>query len=225
MDDKNTTDVTQLKDIIAQNLAAFRRNSGMTQQQLAEKINYSDKAVSKWERGDGLPDVLVLKQIADLYGITVIALLTRHKRLPLTKMRLKTLVAKRWLVALVSVAAVWLLATLVTVIWLLVNKTAIPVAKYAYVIALPVTFVLLLIFSCLWSKLWVRCAMASLLMWSLCLLAFVFLNLTVANAWLVFLIGGAAQLLIVLWYLLRLFVLKDKQSKSLKPDEQQEEQG
>lgn len=140
------------------------------------------------------------------------------------KSSLKTLVAKRWLVALVSVAAVWLLATLVTVIWLLVNKTAIPVAKYAYVIALPVTFVLLLIFSCLWSKLWVRCAMASLLMWSLCLLAFVFLNLTVANAWLVFLIGGAAQLLIVLWYLLRLFVLKDKQSKSLKPDEQQEEQ-
>ena len=193
MDDKNTTDVNQLKDIIAQNLAAFRKNSGMTQQQLAEKINYSDKAVSKWERGDGLPDVLVLKQIADLYGITVNDLLTRHKRLPLTKMRLKTLVAKRWLVALVSVAAVWLLATLVTVIWLLVNKTAIPVAKYAYVIALPVTFVLLLIFSCLWSKLWVRCAMASLLMWSLCLLAFVFLNLTVANAWLVFLIGGAEQ--------------------------------
>lgn len=225
MDDKNTTDVNQLKDIIAQNLAAFRKNSGMTQQQLAEKINYSDKAVSKWERGDGLPDVLVLKQIADLYGITVNDLLIRHKRLPLTKMRLKTLVAKRWLVALVSVAAVWLLATLVTVIWLLVNKTAIPVAKYAYVIALPVTFVLLLIFSCLWSKLWVRCAMASLLMWSLCLLAFVFLNLTVANAWLVFLIGGAAQLLIVLWYLLRLFVLKDKQSKSLKPDEQAEEQG
>lgn len=225
MDDKNTTDVNQLKDIIAQNLAALRKNSGMTQQQLAEKINYSDKAVSKWERGDGLPDVLVLKQIADLYGITVNDLLTRHKQLPLTKMRLKTLVAKRWLVALVSVAAVWLLATLVTVIWLLVNKTAIPVAKYAYVIALPVTFVLLLIFSCLWSKLWVRCAMASLLMWSLCLLAFVFLNLTVANAWLVFLIGGAAQLLIVLWYLLRLFVLKDKQSKSLKPDEQQEEQG
>ena len=49
-----------LKLTVARDLADCRRAAGLTQLQLAEKLNYSDKAVSKWERGESLPDVAVL---------------------------------------------------------------------------------------------------------------------------------------------------------------------
>ena len=66
----------ELKQIIAKNIAKVRRAAGMTQLQLAEQLNYSDKAVSKWESGASLPDIVVLKQIADIFGVTVDYLIT-----------------------------------------------------------------------------------------------------------------------------------------------------
>lgn len=205
--DNKIVNADQLKGIIAKNLSRFRKAAGITQQQLAQQINYSDKAVSKWERGEGIPDVVVLKTLADMYGVTVNDFLVEHKEQPLGKSSLKTLIVKRWLVALLSAGLVWLVATVVTVVWLFVDKT-VPVAKYAYICALPVSLTVLLVFSCLWCKLWERCVVASLLMWSLCLLIHIFLNFS--NAWLIYIIGAAVQLLIILWYLLRFFVLKDK---------------
>ena len=67
-----------LKHLIALNIAALRRAQGMTQITLAEKLHYSDKAISKWERGESLPDISVLKEIADLFGVTVDYLLYEH---------------------------------------------------------------------------------------------------------------------------------------------------
>ena len=60
-----------LKEIIANNLVKFRKNAKLTQLELAEKLKYSDKNISKWERGDAVADVVVLKQLADLYSIKV----------------------------------------------------------------------------------------------------------------------------------------------------------
>ena len=65
-----------LKKIIARNVMDLRRANDMTQLELAEKLNYTDKAVSKWERGESLPDISVLKAIADLFGVKVDYLLT-----------------------------------------------------------------------------------------------------------------------------------------------------
>ena len=60
-----------LNQTIAKNLAYYRKRAGLTQAALAEKINYSDKSVSKWESGAGTPDVYILVQLAQLYGVTV----------------------------------------------------------------------------------------------------------------------------------------------------------
>jgi len=65
------TDRETLTKNITASIAALRNASGMTQAELAEKLNYSDKAVSKWERGESLPDITVIKQFADLFGVTV----------------------------------------------------------------------------------------------------------------------------------------------------------
>ena len=60
-----------LKKIIAKNLVTYRKQAHMTQAELAEKVGYSDKNVSKWERAEGVPDMLVLHELAELYGVTV----------------------------------------------------------------------------------------------------------------------------------------------------------
>ena len=54
----------ELKLIFASNLIRLRTAAGMTQAELGEQLNYSDKSISKWERGEGLPDVYILAQIA-----------------------------------------------------------------------------------------------------------------------------------------------------------------
>ena len=64
-------DEQTLRRTVAKNIAAYRKSHKDTQLDLARKLNYSDKSVSKWERGEGLPDVYILAQIAQLYGITV----------------------------------------------------------------------------------------------------------------------------------------------------------
>ena len=59
------------KAFIGSQIAKFRRQTGLTQAQLAEKLGYSDKAVSKWERGDSVPDVLTLMEIARFFEVPV----------------------------------------------------------------------------------------------------------------------------------------------------------
>lgn len=59
------------KLILAENLIKYRKLNGFTQAELADLISYSDKSVSKWERGEGVPDVLVLLTLSEIYGISI----------------------------------------------------------------------------------------------------------------------------------------------------------
>ena len=75
--------------IIAENLALFRKLSGLTQTELAEAIGYSNKSVSKWERGDGLPDILMLITLSEIYGITVSELIGQTEKSKETRGKIK----------------------------------------------------------------------------------------------------------------------------------------
>ncbi len=65
---------------IGENIKRLRREVGMTQEQLAEKLNVTNAAVSKWERGDSLPDITMLFPIADYFGISVDELMGHTER-------------------------------------------------------------------------------------------------------------------------------------------------
>lgn len=69
-----------LNEIIAENLRLYRRLHGFTQAELADVLRYSDKSVSKWERGEGLPDVTVLLALSEIYGVTVSELIGQTPR-------------------------------------------------------------------------------------------------------------------------------------------------
>ena len=72
----------KLKSALGANIVSYRKRSGLTQARLAEKLNYSDKAVSKWERGESMPDVLTLVQLAEVFETTVDELLRDPNEIP-----------------------------------------------------------------------------------------------------------------------------------------------
>ena len=57
-------------------IAELRKQKGYTQKELAEKIMVTDKAISRWETGKGLPDTSLLKPLGDILGVSVGELLS-----------------------------------------------------------------------------------------------------------------------------------------------------
>lgn len=72
--------LSELKLVTASNIIRLRGNAGMTQAELGAKLNYSDKTISKWERGESIPDAYVLTQLAELFGVSVDYLLSSHDK-------------------------------------------------------------------------------------------------------------------------------------------------
>ena len=73
-------ELSDLKLVTAGNIINLRTAAGMTQAELGAKLNYSDKTISKWERGEAIPDAFVLTQLAELFGVTVDDLLSSHSK-------------------------------------------------------------------------------------------------------------------------------------------------
>ena len=69
-----------LAEIVGKNLASLRKAKGLTQQDLAREINYSDKSISKWELGYSLPSVDILKDFAQFYGVSIDYLVVEQKQ-------------------------------------------------------------------------------------------------------------------------------------------------
>ncbi len=192
-----------LHEVIAQNLVDLRTARQMTQLDLATVLNYSDKAVSKWERGESTPDVTVLKQIADYFGVTVDYLLTpdHGKDLPLVQKRAKAARANRVIVTLLATLLVWLIATLAFSFLLIRPSAASRAAWLCFIYALPVSFIVLLVFNSIWGRkkklnYWI----ISALTWTLLTAVFLaFLMYGGVNLWPVFVIGVPAQVMIILW--------------------------
>ena len=131
-----------LKQILAKNITALRQASRMTQLELAEKLNYSDKAISKWERGESIPDVTVLKAIADLFGVTLDYLLEEdHEQKPMPSQESPGYQHRNRKVATgLSVLLVWFMAILSYVVMdLAVPDNIVCWLPFAY--AVPTTLI------------------------------------------------------------------------------------
>ena len=137
-----------LKILFASNLINLRTKAGMTQLELAEKINYSDKSVSKWERAEAIPDITVLKAIGDIFEVSVDYLISPHDQWqpePETDGKRKKYNAK--LITAISGIGIFTLATLLFVIlWIAIRPIYI-----IYASALPVFFLTLLILNSVWK--------------------------------------------------------------------------
>lgn len=192
----------ELKTLIGVNLVRLRRRAGMTQTQLAEKLGYTDKAVSKWECGDAVPDIWVLTRVAEEFGVTVDDLLTPHTE-P-TEEPIQRMPRRRAIITVLAALLVWLIATVAFVILSIVTP-AFDDAWLLFIYAIPLSALVIFILSCVWGHLIPHYIFLSVLLWGTILsvfLSFTFL-LPVRSIWMVFLIGIPGQTIIVLWPAIR----------------------
>ena len=195
-----------LKSIIAANISDLRRRHNMTQLELAERLNYTDKAISKWERGESIPDVLVLKQIADLFGVTVDYLLqeehpasaeTAEQEQVLTKKRQS--IRARGFVTGMSILLVWLVATVLFMICDMAGTDLIPHWIF-FIYAIPASMILWLVLNSIWFNRRRNYLIISLLMWSVLISVFVTIwQVASYNAGLIFMLGIPGQAIVVMW--------------------------
>ena len=198
----------QLRVNFANRLSDLRRAAGMTQFELAQKLNYSDKSVSKWERAEGVPDLYVARQIADIFEVSVDYLLSdKPFRKPLFS-------RNKFIITLLSMASPWLLATLLN--WILGMVFQDVSFWRLYVYAIPITAIVALVFSCIWwKKIW-QFISVSAIIWSVPTCIFTSFNIR-GNAF-VYIVAAVAQVMAVMGFLI-------KKTKELpKPQTEGEEQ-
>lgn len=188
----------EFKAVVAENLKTLRAGAGLTQNELAEKLHYSDKAVSKWERGESLPDLQVIKTLADMYGVSVDYILNEtHDEKPMSAQAERIIRNNRFIITLLAVSLVWLVATVAYVFMRLIIPGR-GMLWMAYVAAVPVSCVVLLVFNSIWGRVKLNYLVISALVWSTLLFICLLLKF-LDNIWLLFVIGIPAQVIIMLW--------------------------
>ena len=208
MQEKDTPVVKSenIKATIAANISQLRRAHQMTQMDLAEKLNYTDKAISKWERGESIPDVLILKNIADLFGVTVDYLLeeVHEEKIPLDSEELdrqkrQSSLRTRGFVTGMSVLLVWLVATVLFMIFDIINEETSD-HWMVFVYAVPASMILWLVMNSIWFNHRRNYLIISLLMWTTLISVYITIwNIAAYNAWIVFMLGIPGQAIIVMW--------------------------
>ncbi|MBQ6336648.1 MAG: helix-turn-helix domain-containing protein [Ruminococcus sp.] len=187
-----------MKKIVAGNITRVRTSLGLTQAQLGEKLNYSDKSVSKWERGESIPDVFVLKTIADLGNVTVDYLLHTHEGEDF--LRAEDPTGRRYsrrFITLTVLAGIWTLAVLVFVVlwicgiffWLV------------FVYAVPVSLITLLVLNSVWGDRRWNLYIVSGIVWGV--ICSLYLTALKLNWWQLFLLGLPAQIIIIFAFSIR----------------------
>lgn len=207
-------DADKLKQQIGSNIAAYRKRAGLTQAGLAEKLNYSDKAISKWERGESVPDVITLVQLAEQFEITVGDLLVDPNALPgnagnleraMSQVSEKALhrKANKNVILMLSSLLCWFVALFFYVVLSSFEPTE-PFCTIFFAYAIPANAIVLLSLRSAWRDFRWNKALISIIIWG-CLMSFyiTFYLIWGVHIWKLFLLGIPAQLSVHLW--VRLF--------------------
>ena len=207
-------DNEKLKYQIGTNIALYRKRAGLTQAGLAEKLNYSDKAVSKWERGESVPDVLTLAMLAEQFEITVNDLLSDPEALPenptnleaaMTKVSEKALKRKanKTIILKLSSLLVWFVALVFYVVLSSFELTE-SFSTILFPYAIPINAIVLLSLRSAWRDFRWNKALISIIVWGFLLSIYVtFYMVWHIHFWKLYLLGIPGQVAILLWF--RLF--------------------
>lgn len=191
-------ELSELKLVTAGNLIKLRTGRGLTQAELGAKLNYSDKTISKWERGEAIPDAYVLTQIAELFGVSVDALLSPPEKWmpPEPEEEEERSYSVRAILA-IAVLGVWTLALSAFVaLWL-----AHIICWQIFVVALPVSILTYLVLICVFDRKKQLKYVVALFVLSLFLM--MYLLFFHANPWQIFLVAILAEVLVFLSFRVR----------------------
>ncbi len=198
-------DITNQQELLAKNLAYYRKASGLTQLELADKFNYSDKSVSKWERGEGFPDIFVLKSLADFYGITVDDFYqSEHKAVKVSQNKKR----KQTYLKLLSIGINWLVTILTFFLLNTLLSRFAPEATFepwlTFIYGTLTTGIILLVWEFIYHNRFLRMIAASIIIWTAALSLFLtFLVVMKLALPLLFVVAIPLEVLEIIWYLFR----------------------
>ena len=187
--------LSELKLISASNIIKLRTGAGLTQAELGEKLNYSDKTISKWERGEAIPDAYVLTQMAEIFGVTVDYLLSSHDAWESPEQQEsrqeETGYSVNMIIA-ISVLGVWTMAlTIFVLLWLFDI-----ILWETFVVALPVSILTYMVLICVFRRR--RHLQFVIAAFVLSLFILLYFTLPMQKPWQLFLIAIPAEILVFL---------------------------
>ena len=193
----------ELKDITAKNITALRLRTKMTQLELGNAISYSDKAISKWERGEAIPDAYVLLKLAEIFGVSVDYILKDHAGEPVPKVRRSR--ANHASITALTVIAIWTLFAIAFItVYLPTRISYWMFFDYAFIASL----VMLTVFNSMWGKKSLNILIVSALVISL-IFTLYFLLLPVGNFWQILLLSVPAELIVICCFKLKIKNFKE----------------
>ena len=198
-------DITNQQELLAKNLAYYRKASGLTQLELADKFIYSDKSVSKWERGEGFPDIFVLKSLADFYGITVDDFYqSEHKAVKVSQNKKR----KQTYLKLLSIGINWLVTVLTFFLLNTLLTRFAPDAPFepwlTFIYGTLTTGIILLVWEFIYHNRFLRMIATSIIIWTAALSLFLtFLVVMKLALPLLFIVAIPLEVLEIIWYLFR----------------------
>ena len=212
---ENTHEINQK---IAKNLVYYRKAAGLTQAELAEKINYSDKSVSKWEQGNGIPDVYILMQLAKLYGVSLNELVGEET--PERQEKQEKTAGLKLLIILLSSGIVWLVATCIFV-GLQLLKPEYSSWWMIFLYAVVINCIVLIVYASIWKYRLLNFIGVSSLIWTAITCVYLTIwflpdniGMDLGPLWCIYLIGIPLQVLEVLWVFFRSLFRKNKTAKT-----------
>lgn len=188
-----------IKTTVANNLIALRKSKGLTQADVANSLNYSDKSVSKWEHADSLPDISILSALADMYGVTLDYLTHEdaEERLSYINEKEKPEKERQLTIEVLTVTIVFLCATILFVYGYCFASVPTQDFWIAYLWAIPISALFLWNYNRKWHKNKLQSTiLLSILLWSLLLC--IYLQFGNYKLWLIFILGVPMEIIIVL---------------------------
>ena len=201
----------ELKVAVGSSIARLRRERGMTQAELAERINYSDKAVSKWERGESLPDVLTLMNLAQVLDTdlnTLTGCAARElpeqpeprpeppEKAPAPKRKIRH--ADKTTIQKLSSILVWVVALF---LYMVLEAFEVKNLWLLFVLAVPSNAIVLLSLRSAWKLYGWNRILISVIMWGFLLVIYLLLLVVgKVNVWRILPMGLLGQAAIILWF-------------------------
>ena len=180
--------------IIGNNIKELRKINKMTQSDLAEKLNYSNKAVSRWESGEVIPDVQTLNNICEIFEVPIESIFKEQLPTEKVKKEYKFRMGNKMAISLLAIMMIWLIAT---VVFVYSRITFDDNLWQVFLWAIPLSCIIGIVFNSIWGRKFFNFVLISILIWST--LACIYLQFIKYNMWLIFIIGIPTQIGVILW--------------------------
>lgn len=199
-----------IQEILISNLISLRKSRSLTQIELGEKINYSDKTISKWENGDSCPNIEAVHKLAKFYDVSIDDLLSEDFQIDKKIVAEKQRSYSKLIISLLAVMTVWLIAT---IIFVAISLLDVSNAWMVFIIAVPESAIVSLVFNSIWGNTRFNYLIISILLWTLLTTIFLSALKYASVLWVIFLIGVPIQIAIILWSQLKRKKKRAKQRK------------